>query len=183
MLALTRAAQNKHRAFPRGRAEWRSSQPSLPGPEKPTGRARPRATHPPTTVRTSFSMSALMYIRPRRSVWSVPHKLGTFITQRLCTFIVQAAERRKGLLSTSCRPATAHRGVGGGLGGRTPLPLSEDVCEGLGDKHAANGPPNPAGDLGLQQSTAQRRGPTSIPGSRLQTAGLLALALITQEFY
>lgn len=46
-------------------------------------------------------MSALMYIRPRRSVWSVPHKLGTFITQRLCTFIMQAAERRKGLLSTS----------------------------------------------------------------------------------
>lgn len=35
-------------------------------------------------------MSALMWIRPRRSVWSVPQRLGTFITQRLWTFIMQA---------------------------------------------------------------------------------------------
>lgn len=30
-------------------------------------------------------------MRPRRSVWSVPQRLGTFITQRLWTFIMQAA--------------------------------------------------------------------------------------------
>lgn len=35
-------------------------------------------------------------MRPRRSVWSVPQRLGTFITQRLWTFIMQAAGTEAG---------------------------------------------------------------------------------------
>lgn len=57
----------------------------------------------PTTVRTSFAISALMYIRPLRSVWSVPHRLGTFITQRLWTFIIQAAQKETNTYSTAGR--------------------------------------------------------------------------------
>lgn len=47
-------------------------------------------------------MSALMYIRPLRSVWSVPHRLGTFITQRLCTFIMQAAREKADVTQAGC---------------------------------------------------------------------------------
>lgn len=46
-------------------------------------------------------------MRPRRSVWSVPHRLGTFITQRLCTFIMQAVGRRG-----HSAPARAQEGTG-----------------------------------------------------------------------
>lgn len=84
-----------------------------------TGQPRRRGLYLPTTVSTSFSMSARMYIRPRRSVWSVPHRLGTFITQRLCTFIIQAAgqEEREGgsaLLSPRPKLAGCSEGVGSG---------------------------------------------------------------------
>lgn len=106
--------------------------------------------HLPTTVSTSFSMSALMYIRPRRSVWSVPHRLGTFITQRLCTFIIQAVGRRerKGR-SALLSPLPKLTGCSEGMGGEEiVLLLNRDVCEGFWDKHAAKGPSNAAGDSG-----------------------------------
>lgn len=89
--------------------------------------------HLPTTVSTSFSMSALMYIRPRRSVWSVPHRLGTFITQRLCTFIIQAAGWRERKGRSALLPLVL---------------LNGDVCQEFWDKHAANGPSNAAGGSG-----------------------------------
>lgn len=111
---LSHGQHKTHTALLHG-AELNGGAPSPPSQDlkKPAARARPRATHPPTTVRTSFSMSALMYIRPRRSVWSVPHKLGTFITQRLCTFIMQAAERRKGSAPPAVLPQlTGEFGVG-----------------------------------------------------------------------
>lgn len=50
------------------------------------------------TVRTLVLTSAVMYIRPLLSVWSVPHRLGTLATQRLWMFIIQSAgrDREKG---------------------------------------------------------------------------------------
>lgn len=87
------------------------------GTRDPACRGCTRGAHLPTTVSTSFSMSARMYIRPRRSVWSVPHRLGTFITQRLCTFIIQAVSREKETLSTPVTTAEGHgafRGDGAG---------------------------------------------------------------------
>lgn len=47
-------------------------------------------------------------MRPRRSVWSVPQRLGTFITQRLWTFIMQAVRAERARL----RPV--HAGATGG---------------------------------------------------------------------
>lgn len=137
----------------------------MPGPDQTLGTAPPGLTkgqpgnllcrvctwvaHLPTTVSTSFSMSALMYIRPRRSVWSVPHRLGTFITQRLCTFIIQAVGRRErkgrsALLSPLPKPTGCSEGME--RGEEIILLLNGDVCEGFWDKHAANGPSNAAGD-------------------------------------
>lgn len=81
--------------------------PRRPAPDAPprhsTGCAGPQR-HLPTTVSTSFSICALMEMRPRRSVWSVPQRLGTFITQRLCTFIMQAARREGRGSGWPCSP-------------------------------------------------------------------------------
>lgn len=45
------------------------------------------------TVRTLVLISAVMYMRPLLSVWSVPHRLGTLATQRLWMFIIQSGGR------------------------------------------------------------------------------------------
>lgn len=45
------------------------------------------------TVRTLVLTSAVMYMRPLLSVWSVPHRLGTLATQRLWMFIIQSGGR------------------------------------------------------------------------------------------
>lgn len=47
--------------------------------------------HLPVTCRFSPLTSHFRYTRPLRSVWSVPQRLGTFITHWLWTFISQAA--------------------------------------------------------------------------------------------
>lgn len=47
--------------------------------------------HLPVTCRLSPLTSHFRYTRPLRSVWSVPQRLGTFITHWLWTFISQAA--------------------------------------------------------------------------------------------
>lgn len=44
------------------------------------------------TVRTLVLTSAVMYMRPLLSVWSVPHRLGTLATQRLWMFIIQSGD-------------------------------------------------------------------------------------------
>lgn len=122
--------------------------------------------HLPTTVSTSFSMSALMYIRPRRSVWSVPHRLGTFITQRLCTFIIQAAGRRErkghsALLSLLPKLSGCSEGM---EGGELVLLLNGDVCEGFWDEHAANGSSKAARDSGRALSGHRDPPPPAVLG-------------------
>lgn len=135
-------------------------------------RATPRrrvctwVAHLPTTVSTSFSMSALMYIRPRRSVWSVPHRLGTFITQRLCTFIIQAAGRRErkghsALLSLLPKLSGCSEGM---EGGELVLLLNGDVCEGFWDEHAANGSSKAARDSGRALSGHRDPPPPAVLG-------------------
>ena len=47
------------------------------------------------TVSTLLLMSAVMWMRPLRSVWSVPQRLGTLATQRLWMFIMQSAHRER----------------------------------------------------------------------------------------
>lgn len=47
------------------------------------------------TVRTLVLTSAVMYMRPLLSVWSVPHRLGTLATQRLWMFIIQSGGRHR----------------------------------------------------------------------------------------
>lgn len=47
-------------------------------------------------------------MRPRRSVWSVPQRLGTFITQRLWTFIMQAAKAERGGTAQAGLAGTPH---------------------------------------------------------------------------
>lgn len=50
------------------------------------------------TVRTLVLTSAVIWIRPLLSVWSVPHRLGTLATQRLWMFIMQSVETVKTLV-------------------------------------------------------------------------------------
>lgn len=70
------------------------------------------------TVRTLVLTSAVMYMRPLLSVWSVPHRLGTLATQRLWMFIIQSAEARR----------ERQREIWGGLIKLSPLYHSEWEC-------------------------------------------------------
>ena len=46
--------------------------------------------HSPVTLSCPCLCVIVSIILPRLSVWSMPHKLGTFFSHRLCTFISQA---------------------------------------------------------------------------------------------
>ena len=58
-----------------------------------SGSGVPAVLVPPVMCSLSPVTSILRKMRPRRSVWSVPHRLGTLTTHCLCTFMSQAGER------------------------------------------------------------------------------------------
>lgn len=51
--------------------------------------------NPPVTCSLSPLTSIFRKRRPRRSVWSVPHRLGTLTTHCLCTFMSHAGQKER----------------------------------------------------------------------------------------